>query len=127
MNPPHLKLLWAMASGLQQNPRGFEVAVVMTRWMFPYIGFMSLVALAAGDAAAHHHGVVGRAAQIGHPWVPPDPPAPSLGSVRSTPSARSTTRWARAANTVGSAFSTRVRAKASPTSWATAAASMSRS
>ena len=41
-------LVWAMASGLQQNPRGFEVAVVMTRWMFPYIGFMSLVALAAG-------------------------------------------------------------------------------
>ena len=34
-------LVWAMASGLQQNPRGFEVAVVMTRWMFPYIGFMS--------------------------------------------------------------------------------------
>jgi putative peptidoglycan lipid II flippase len=41
-------LVWAMASGLQQNPRGFEVAVVMTRWMFPYIGFMSMVALAAG-------------------------------------------------------------------------------
>jgi putative peptidoglycan lipid II flippase len=41
-------LVWAMASGLQQNPRGYEVAVVMTRWMFPYIGFMSMVALAAG-------------------------------------------------------------------------------
>ncbi|MFM1906503.1 MAG: murein biosynthesis integral rane protein MurJ [Pseudomonadota bacterium] len=41
-------LVWAMASGLQQNPHGFEVAVVMTRWMFPYIGFMSMVALAAG-------------------------------------------------------------------------------
>ena len=41
-------LVWAMASGLQQNPRGFEMAVVMTRWMFPYIAFMSLVALAAG-------------------------------------------------------------------------------
>ncbi|MBT9506843.1 murein biosynthesis integral membrane protein MurJ [Rhodoferax sp.] len=41
-------LVWAMASGLQQNPRGFEAAVVMTRWMFPYIAFMSLVALAAG-------------------------------------------------------------------------------
>ena len=41
-------LVWAMASGLQQNPRSFEVAVVMTRWMFPYIAFMSLVALAAG-------------------------------------------------------------------------------
>lgn len=41
-------LVWAMASGLQQDPRGFEVAIVMTRWMFPYIAFMSLVALAAG-------------------------------------------------------------------------------
>jgi putative peptidoglycan lipid II flippase len=41
-------LVWAMASGLQQSPRGFDVAVVMTRWMFPYIAFMSLVALAAG-------------------------------------------------------------------------------
>ena len=41
-------LVWAMASGLKQEPRGFEVAVVMTRWMFPYIAFMSLVALGAG-------------------------------------------------------------------------------
>lgn len=41
-------LVWAMASGLKQDPRGFEIAVVMTRWMFPYIAFMSLVALAAG-------------------------------------------------------------------------------
>ncbi|MDF1485017.1 murein biosynthesis integral membrane protein MurJ [Ramlibacter sp. H39-3-26] len=41
-------LVWAMASGLQQAPQGFAAAVVMTRWMFPYIGFMSLVALAAG-------------------------------------------------------------------------------
>lgn len=41
-------LVWLMASGLQQNPHGFEVAVVLTRWMFPYIAFMSLVALAAG-------------------------------------------------------------------------------
>ena len=41
-------LVWAMASGLKQSPEGFDAAVVMTRWMFPYIGFMSLVALAAG-------------------------------------------------------------------------------
>ena len=41
-------LVWAMASGLQQEPRGFEAAVFMTRWMFPYIGFMSLVALSSG-------------------------------------------------------------------------------
>lgn len=41
-------LVWAMASGLQQSPHGFEAAVFMTRWMFPYIGFMSFVALSAG-------------------------------------------------------------------------------
>ena len=37
-------IVWLMASGLAQ----FDDAVVMTRWMFPYIGFMSMVALAAG-------------------------------------------------------------------------------
>jgi len=41
-------LVWAMASGLKQTAHGFDAAVVMTRWMFPYIGFMSLVALAGG-------------------------------------------------------------------------------
>ena len=41
-------LVWAMASGLKQDPRGFETAVYLTRWMFPYIGFMSLVALSSG-------------------------------------------------------------------------------
>jgi putative peptidoglycan lipid II flippase len=41
-------LVWALASGLKQDPHSFEAAVLMTRWMFPYIGFMSLVALAAG-------------------------------------------------------------------------------
>lgn len=41
-------LVWAMAAGLRQTPQGFEVAVALTRWMFPYIGFMSLVALSAG-------------------------------------------------------------------------------
>jgi putative peptidoglycan lipid II flippase len=37
-----------MASGLQQHPESHEAAVHMTRWMFPYIGFMSMVALSAG-------------------------------------------------------------------------------
>ena len=41
-------LVWAMASGLQKNPQGFDAAVWMTRLMFPYIGFMSLVALSSG-------------------------------------------------------------------------------
>lgn len=41
-------LVWGMASGLKQQPGSFDAAVVMTRWMFPYIACMSLVALAAG-------------------------------------------------------------------------------
>ena len=41
-------LVWLLASGLQQDPRSFDAAVLMARWMFPYIGFMSLVALGAG-------------------------------------------------------------------------------
>jgi putative peptidoglycan lipid II flippase len=41
-------LVWAMAGGMHKDPRGYDAAVVMTRWMFPYIGFMSLVAMAGG-------------------------------------------------------------------------------
>jgi len=41
-------LVWSLASGLRKDPHSFEAAVFMTRWMFPYIGFMSLVALSAG-------------------------------------------------------------------------------
>ena len=41
-------LVWLLASGLQQQGEGYDAAVLMTRWMFPYIGFMSLVALSAG-------------------------------------------------------------------------------
>lgn len=41
-------LVWALASGMRQTPQAYDAAVVMTRWMFPYIGFMSLVALAGG-------------------------------------------------------------------------------
>ena len=37
-------LVWLLASGLE----AFDGAVLMTRWMVPYIGFMSLVALSAG-------------------------------------------------------------------------------
>jgi len=39
-------LVWLLASGFA--PATHDAAVVMTRWMFPYIGCMSLVALAAG-------------------------------------------------------------------------------
>jgi putative peptidoglycan lipid II flippase len=37
-------IVWLMASGLAR----FDAAVVMTRWMLPYIGFMSLVSLSSG-------------------------------------------------------------------------------
>ncbi len=37
-------LVWLVGSGLAE----FELAATMTRWMFPYILFMSLVALSAG-------------------------------------------------------------------------------
>jgi putative peptidoglycan lipid II flippase len=39
-------LVWLLASGF--DPATENAAVVMTRWMFPYIGFMSLVALSSG-------------------------------------------------------------------------------
>lgn len=39
-------LVWLLGAGLPSDAR--EAAIVMTRWMFPYIGCMSLVALAAG-------------------------------------------------------------------------------
>jgi putative peptidoglycan lipid II flippase len=38
-------LVWLMASGLKET--AWEPAVTMTRWMFPYVFFISLVALAA--------------------------------------------------------------------------------
>ncbi len=41
-------LVWMMASGLEREPAAFDAAVSMTRWMFPYILFISLVALSAG-------------------------------------------------------------------------------
>lgn len=41
-------LVWATASGLARDPAAYDAAVVMTRWMFPYILFISMVALSAG-------------------------------------------------------------------------------
>jgi len=46
LGAPLLVLL--IASGFEANPDAFDSAVFMTRLMFPYIGFMSLVALSAG-------------------------------------------------------------------------------
>ncbi len=41
-------LVYMMASGLSREPAAFDAAVTMTRWMFPYIVFVSMVALSAG-------------------------------------------------------------------------------
>ena len=41
-------LVWAMAGGLQKEPQAYQAAVFMTRWMFPYILFISLVSMASG-------------------------------------------------------------------------------
>lgn len=44
-SPP---IVYFMATGLKSHPEAFDVSVIMTRIMFPYIGFMSFVALAGG-------------------------------------------------------------------------------
>ncbi len=41
-------LVWAMASGLQEKPESYSLAVILTRWMFPYILLISLVSLSSG-------------------------------------------------------------------------------
>ncbi len=41
-------LVFLVASGLARDAAAFDLATLMTRWMFPYILFMSLVALSAG-------------------------------------------------------------------------------
>ncbi len=41
-------VVYLIATGFTDNPDAFSASVVMTRVMFPYIGFMSFVALAGG-------------------------------------------------------------------------------
>ncbi|MBO4789486.1 MAG: murein biosynthesis integral membrane protein MurJ, partial [Oxalobacter sp.] len=41
-------VVYAIATGLDDNPEIFSVSILMTQIMFPYILFMSLVALAGG-------------------------------------------------------------------------------
>ncbi len=57
-------LVWALASGMRQSPEAFDAAVLMTRWMFPYIGFMSMVALAAGILNTWKHFAVPAASPV---------------------------------------------------------------
>ena len=53
-------LVWLMAAGLAQ----FDDAALMTRWMFPYVGFMSLVALSAGILNTWRHFAVPAATPV---------------------------------------------------------------
>lgn len=53
-------VVWLLASGLEK----FDDAVLMTRLMFPYIGFISLVALAAGILNTWKHFAVPAAAPV---------------------------------------------------------------
>ncbi len=41
-------MVFIIASGLKRFPEGYAATVTMTRWIFPYIGFMSMTAFAAG-------------------------------------------------------------------------------
>lgn len=47
-------VVFLIATGFDDNPEVFHVSVVMTRIMFPYIVFMSLVALAGGILNTWH-------------------------------------------------------------------------
>ncbi len=46
-------LVTMFASGLKADPASFALGVGLTRWMFPYVLFISLVALAMGVLNAH--------------------------------------------------------------------------
>ena len=67
-------LVWALASGL--DAKSFDAGVLMTRWMFPYIACMSLVAFSAGILNTWKHFAVPAAtpvllnlAMIGAAWL----------------------------------------------------------
>ena len=47
-------VVYLVATGLKSNAQAFETSIVMTRIMFPYIGFMSLVALSGGILNTWH-------------------------------------------------------------------------
>ncbi|MBP8286615.1 MAG: murein biosynthesis integral membrane protein MurJ [Rhodoferax sp.] len=55
-------LVYLLASGLPAQ--GFDAAVIMTRWMFPYIACMSLVALGAGVLNTWRHYAVPAATPV---------------------------------------------------------------
>lgn len=48
-------LVYAFASGFAERPDQMEIAVSLTRWMFVYVFFISLVALSMGALNSHKH------------------------------------------------------------------------
>ena len=48
-------IVWLIATGFSENPTTFTLAVALTRFMFPYIIFMSLVAMAAAVLNTWRH------------------------------------------------------------------------
>ena len=48
-------LVYAFASGFAERPDQMEMAVSLTRWMFVYVFFISLVALSMGALNSHKH------------------------------------------------------------------------
>lgn len=57
-------LVWAFASGFADEPEAFALGVELTRWLFPYVYFISLVALAMGALNAHGHFAAPAAAPV---------------------------------------------------------------
>ncbi|MCP4503145.1 MAG: murein biosynthesis integral membrane protein MurJ [Deltaproteobacteria bacterium] len=57
-------LVLAFASGFRDDPASFELCVSLTRWLFPYVYFISFVALAMGVLNAHKRFAAPAAAPI---------------------------------------------------------------
>ncbi|MDA0713248.1 MAG: murein biosynthesis integral membrane protein MurJ [bacterium] len=57
-------LVYALASGFASDPSQMEIATLLTRYMFPYIFFISLVALSMGVLNSHNHFAVPAASPI---------------------------------------------------------------
>lgn len=57
-------LVWAFASGFADEPEAFALGVELTRWLFPYVYFISLVAIAMGALNAHGHFAAPAAAPV---------------------------------------------------------------
>jgi putative peptidoglycan lipid II flippase len=57
-------LVWIFASGFAKDPATFELAVDLTRWLFPYVYLVSLVALSMGALNAHERYAASAASPI---------------------------------------------------------------